>query len=172
MIKKLSFFGLLALIFFSLPAHSYSSFDFVTLRVEGYAAPASADVHTNEQQRRLMAMRASRLDAYRALAERVYGTRIQGSTTVHNLATRDDMIRSYVDNLIRGAKVVSTRQQDDGTYITTMELVLNPRFQACIVDTASMSANPKCIQDSVHGETPHQRMPAPERQPPTRYHLN
>jgi hypothetical protein len=148
------------------------SFDPVVVRVEGHGATGSTDVETNQQQRKLLAMRASKMDAYRAMAERVYGTRIQGNTTVQNLATRDDNIRGYVDNLVRGAKVISTSQERDGTYKTQMELVLEPRLQHCMVRPGSIAANPECSQYSVHGEHPSQRMPVSQSQPRTRYHLN
>lgn len=151
------------------PVHS---FDPVVVRVEGFGAPGATDVQTNQQQRKLMAMRASKMDAYRALAERVYGTRIQGNTTVQNLAARDDNIRGYVDSLVRGAKVISTSEESDGTYKTQMELVLEPRFQHCMLRSESMSADPACSQYTVHGEHPSQRMPVTQSQPRTRYHLN
>ncbi|SFC14647.1 hypothetical protein SAMN05660443_1612 [Marinospirillum celere] len=148
------------------------SFDPVVVRVEGFGAPGNTDVQTNQQQRKLLAMRASKMDAYRALAERVYGTRIQGNTTVQNLAARDDNIRGYVDNLVRGAKVISTSQESDGTYKTQMELVLEPRFQHCMLRSESLAADPACSQHTVHGEHPSQRMPVTQSQPRTRYHLN
>ncbi|MDR9466634.1 LPP20 family lipoprotein [Marinospirillum sp.] len=148
------------------------SFDPVVIRVEGFGAGGTTDIQTNQQQRKLLAMRASKMDAYRAMAERVYGTRIQGNTTVQNLATRDDNIRGYVDNLVRGAKVISTSQEKDGTYKTRMELVLEPRYQHCMVKPESIVADPACSQYSVHGEHPSQRMPVTQSQPRTRYHLN
>ncbi|WP_114418119.1 LPP20 family lipoprotein [Marinospirillum perlucidum] len=149
-----------------------NGFDPVVLRVEGYGAAGQAATATNSQQRRLLAMRASKMDAYRAMAERVYGARIQGNTSVQNLATRDDNIRAFVDNLVRGAKVISTKMEDDGTYVTEMELVLEPRFQHCMVNPGSMAADPTCNQYTVHGEQPNQRIPVSQSQPRTRYHLN
>ncbi|MFK7160481.1 LPP20 family lipoprotein [Marinospirillum sp. MEB164] len=154
--------------------HTYilGQFDPVVIRVQGHGAPSAAtDVQTNANQRRLLAMRASKMDAYRALAERVYGTRIQGSTTVQNLATRDDHIRGYVDNIIRGAKVVATREVN-GVFETEMELVLEPRFQHCMLQGSSMAADPICSQNTVHGEHPSQRLPVSQAQPRQRYHLN
>jgi len=142
------------------------------IRVDGFGSQGQTDVQTNRNQRKLLAMRASKMDAYRAMAERVYGTRIQGNTTVQNLATRDDNIRGYVDNLVRGAKVISTSEQEDGTFKTSMELVLEPRFQHCMMRPDSMSADPACSQYSVHGEHPSQRLPVTQSQPRTRYHLH
>ncbi|GLR63021.1 LPP20 family lipoprotein [Marinospirillum insulare] len=148
------------------------SFDPVVLRVNGYGTHGKTDVQTTPNQRNLMAMRASKLDAYRSMAERVYGTRIQGNTTVQNLATRDDHIRGYVDNLVRGAKVVSTRDLGNGSYETLMELVLEPRFQHCMLRSESMAADPSCAKYTIHGEHPSQRLPISQNQPRARYHLN
>lgn len=150
----------------------FKAYDPVVIHVEGFGAEGDTDAQTNRHQRKLLAMRASKMDAYRAMAERVYGTRIQGNTTVQNLATRDDNIRGYVDNLVRGAKVLSTTEQQDGTYKTRMELVLEPRFQHCMVRADSMAADPACSQYTVHGEHPSQRLPVTQSQPRTRYHLH
>lgn len=151
---------------------SLGNFDPVVLRVNGHGTHGKSDVQINTNQRNLMAMRASKMDAYRNLAERVYGTRIQGNTTVHNLATRDDSIRGYVDNLVRGAKIISTRDLGNGSYETLMELVLEPRFQHCMLRSKSIAADPNCSQYSVHGEHPSQRIPVTQSQPRARYHLD
>lgn len=148
------------------------NFDPVVIRVSGHGAQSRTDSQISTTQRNLLAMRASKMDAYRNLAERVYGTRIQGNTTVQNLATRDDNIRGYVDNLVRGAKVLSTRDLGNGAYETQMELVLEPRFQNCMVRNQSMIADPACSQYTVHGEHPSQRLPVSGHQPRARYHLD
>ena len=73
-------------------------------------------------QRKLLAMRAARLDAYRAMAEQVYGLRIEGGSTVGSLALKDDSFKVYIDAFIRGARVTNVAQRDDGTYETTVEM--------------------------------------------------
>lgn len=151
---------------------AYGNFDPVVLRVQGQGTYGKTDVTTNTSQRKLLAMRASKMDAYRNLAERVNGTRIQGNTTVQNLAIRDDNIRTYVDSLIRGAKVISTRELGDGAYETTVELVLEPRLQHCLVRGRNMIADPACAQYTVHGEHPSQRLPVSQYQPRARYYLD
>lgn len=158
-------------------AYADQSFEPVVLRVNGFGAQGKSDAMTNANQRNLMAMRASKLDAYRNLAERVYGTRIQGATTVQNLATRDDNIRGYVDNLVRGAKVLSTRDLGNGSYETYVELVLEPRFQQCMLRSESLVADPNCAQGALHGEHPSQRLSGSNSaeknmQPRSRYHLD
>ncbi len=146
--------------------------DPIVIRVEGYGAPGRADVELTETQAQLLAMRASKMDAYRSLAERVYGTRVQGSTTVHNLTTRDDTLRAYVDNLIRGARVISVQQREDGTYVTQMELVLMPRAQHSLLDGMGVPAGSQHSTPSLQGERSGQLNPAPAQQPASRYQLN
>lgn len=153
-------------------AVTYQNFDPVVLRVTGHGTYGNTDAKINANQRHLMALRASKMDAYRNMAERVYGTRIQGNTTVQNLATRDDNIRGYVDNLVRGAKVISSRDVGKGTYETQMELVLEPRFKHCMLRSEAMAADPICAQYTVHGEHPSQRIRVTQSQPKARYHLD
>ena len=59
----------------------------MVLRVVGYGATNESS-EQSATQKRLMAIRASKLDAYRAMAERVYGTSIQGSTSVSKAVAR------------------------------------------------------------------------------------
>lgn len=138
---------------------SQEQFDPVIIKVAGYGTYGKTSVEVNENQKNLLAIRASKMDAYRNLAERIYGTRIQGNTSVHNLATTDDNIRGYVDNLVRGAKVVATREIGKGSYETQMEVVLEPRFQQCLLRSNSLSAKPVCAQYTIHGEHTNQRLP-------------
>ena len=69
----------------------------------------------------VMAMRASKLDAYRELTEQVYGHQIQGKTEVKNLVSSDDKLRSKVSGVIRGARIVKVYPVGD-TYTTELEL--------------------------------------------------
>jgi hypothetical protein len=67
-------------------------------------------------------MRAARLDAYRAMAEQVYGLRVEGGSTVGSLALKDDSFKVYIDAFIRGARVTNVAQREDGSYETTVEM--------------------------------------------------
>jgi hypothetical protein len=87
----------------------------------------------NAGQQRLMAMRAAKLDAFRNLAEQVYGFQISGSTTVNAFAAQNDTVRAYVEAFMRGAKVVDMTAGQDGLYEATVELELPPDFRDCIV---------------------------------------
>jgi hypothetical protein len=99
----------------------------VTLNATGYGAVNNAACigqceRVTPAQRKLLAMRASRLDAYRAMAEQVYGLRIEGGSTVGSLALKDDSFKVYIDAFIRGARVTNVAQREDGTYETTVEM--------------------------------------------------
>jgi len=69
----------------------------------------------------LAAMRASKLDAYRELAEQVYGQRISGNTAVKEWMIQDDQYQASVDGVIRGAEVVRSYQAGD-YYVTELKL--------------------------------------------------
>jgi len=99
----------------------------VTLNATGYGAVNMAACEGQcdrvaPAQRKLLAMRAARLDAYRAMAEQVYGLRIEGGSTVGSLALKDDGFKVYIDAFIRGARVTNVAQREDGTYETTVEM--------------------------------------------------
>lgn len=104
----------------------------ITVRVSGYGTYEDAAKDRLNTRKRLLARRASQLDAYRNLAERVYGTVIYGSSTVNDFVMRNDMFRTYVDSYIRGARMVAVNEHSDGVIETVMELKLEPRFRACV----------------------------------------
>jgi outer membrane protein FlgP len=103
----------------------------ITLSATGYGAVNTAACRgdcerVSPAQRKLLAMRASRLDAYRAMAEQVYGVRVEGGSTVGSLALKDDSFKVYIDAFIRGARVTNTALREDGTYETTVEMDFDP----------------------------------------------
>lgn len=120
-------------------------------RAVGYGAPAASQSHISAAQRDLLAKRASTMDAYRSLAERVYGTRLSGSTSIQNLATSDDRLRSYLDATIMGAKVVAQNKLDHGVYETIVELVVDDGFRNCLANTLDARFNVGCGYDGVYG---------------------
>jgi len=114
------------------------------LRVVGYGAVNPNSKRLSDVQKRLMAIRASRLDAYRAMAERVYGTRLSGSSTVRDLVVQNDSFRTYVDTYIHGARVVSSDVMEDGSVETVLEMVIDAGFRNCLVTENSMRFNSDC----------------------------
>ena len=87
----------------------------------GYA-PISVQKGANESTKMLMALKASKLDAYRELAEQVYGQRIEGGQSVASLILQDTRLDSSVQGVIRGAKVVKSYPVGNDTYATELEL--------------------------------------------------
>jgi len=92
-----------------------------TLVATGYAV-ISVQNTKNPAQQRLLAIRASKLDAYRALTEQVYGQQLDASTTVADMTVMSDTFRAKVDGVIYGAVLVSITPVGDDTYETTLSL--------------------------------------------------
>jgi hypothetical protein len=92
-----------------------------TLVATGYAV-ISVQNHKNPAQQRLLAIRASKLDAYRSLTEQVYGQQLDASTTVADMTVMSDTFRAKVEGVIYGATLVSITPVGEDTYETTMSL--------------------------------------------------
>ena len=92
-----------------------------TVRATGYAV-ISTQNHRNPAQQRLMAIRASKLDAYRALTEQVYGQQLDAQTTVAEMMVTSDTFRTRVQGIIYGAVLESITPVGDDTYETTLSL--------------------------------------------------
>ena len=91
------------------------------LTATGYAV-ISVQHHRNPAQQRLLAIRASKLDAYRALTEQVYGQQLDANTTVADMTVMNDTFRSKVEGVIYGAVLVSITPVGEDTYETTLSL--------------------------------------------------
>ncbi len=115
----------------------------IVVRVTGYGTYEETKGKVTERQR-LMAMRASKLDAFRSLAERVYGTAIYGSSTVKDFVAENDQFRTWVDSYIRGAKIIAVNEMAGGSFETVMELVLEPKFRECLTHTNHFRYTDEC----------------------------
>jgi hypothetical protein len=93
----------------------------------GYGAENGFEGFT-DGQRRLMAIRASKLDAYRALAEQIYGIKIDSNTSVATLTAQSDSFRARVNAVVRGARIVSVTPMADNNYETVLEVFVDRRF--------------------------------------------
>ncbi|WP_051304810.1 LPP20 family lipoprotein [Chitinilyticum litopenaei] len=96
-------------------------------------------------QRRILALRASKLDAYRALAETVSGLKIVGNSTVNAATMTNDSFRVYLEAYLRGARVVSVTPLPGNGYETVLELELTPDFQR---DALRAAPPPVQVQDA------------------------
>jgi len=87
----------------------------------GYA-PISDQKGASESSRMLMALKASKLDAYRELTEQVYGQKVDSGQSLKSLIIQNTRLDSSVQGVIRGAKVVKSYPVGDDTYATELEL--------------------------------------------------
>ncbi|BBP43990.1 LPP20 family lipoprotein [Thiosulfativibrio zosterae] len=93
----------------------------------GYGAESTYEAYT-PGQRRLMAIRSSKLDAYRALAEQLYGIKVDSNTAVSTLTAKNDSFRARVNAMVRGARVVSITPMADNNYETVLEVYIDQSF--------------------------------------------
>lgn len=99
--------------------------DIQIITVTGYGAPKST--FENLAQRRLMALRASELDAYRKVAEQISGLHIVGDSRVDDFIPNRDRLRSFVNSFVQGAAITRQEFEEDGMAVTTMSLKISRR---------------------------------------------
>lgn len=90
------------------------------LTAVGYAS-ISEQKGRNSDEKQVRAMRASKIDAYRELAEQVYGMRVSGRADLKDQRLGTEITSGAVDGVIRGAEVVRSYKVED-TYVTELRL--------------------------------------------------
>ncbi|MGR5176141.1 LPP20 family lipoprotein [Vibrio parahaemolyticus] len=91
-----------------------------TLTAVGYAS-ISEQTGRNEEEKQVRAMRASKIDAYRELAEQVYGLRVSARADLQDQRLGVETTSGAVDGVIRGAEVVRSYKVGD-SYVTELLL--------------------------------------------------
>jgi hypothetical protein len=71
-----------------------------------------------------LAKRAAIADAYRLIAEKVKGVRVEGQDVIKNMMVKRSTVRTYVDAMIRDANAIETTFKD-GLCEVEMEIVLS-----------------------------------------------
>lgn len=122
----------------------------MVLRASGFGAINPDSSGLSQIQKRLIAMRASKLDAYRTLAERVYGTQIIGSSTVENMVVQNDRFKAFVDAHILGARVIYQERMADGSFETMVEMVIDQGFRNCLANQSTGRRNTQCASEMIH----------------------
>ncbi|MGC9404226.1 flagellar assembly lipoprotein FlgP [Vibrio genomosp. F10] len=90
------------------------------LTAVGYAS-ISEQKGVNDEEKQVRAMRASKIDAYRELAEQVYGMRVSGRADLKDQRLGTERTSGAVDGVIRGAEVVRSYKVGD-SYVTELRL--------------------------------------------------
>lgn len=93
---------------------------FPKLTAIGYA-PLATQPADEQSHKVLMAMQASKIAAYRELAEQVYGQQLSADSHVGDWLLQSDSIKTSVSGLIRGARVVKSYPAGEH-YVTELEL--------------------------------------------------
>lgn len=89
------------------------------IRVTGIGAPPPHAV--NAGQKRAMALKAARSVAYRNLLELTKGVKVSSTTTVNNFMS-NDIVKTKVMGIIKGARFVGQKYLSDGSVEVTLEL--------------------------------------------------
>ena len=116
--KKLIFVVAALLLVGCQPLQSMRQDDFLV--AVGYAS-ISEQSGRNDEEKRIRAMRASKIDAYRELAEQVYGMRVSGRAELEDQRLGTELTSGAVDGVIRGAEVVRSYPVGD-SYVTELQL--------------------------------------------------
>lgn len=99
----------------------------IHVRVTGTGTvPTSRALSTS--QKKLLSVRAAKLDAFRAIAEQVQGMKLVGNSSVANMVSVSDSFRTYVDAYLRGVNILSTSIKPDGSSEVVAEIVLDKEF--------------------------------------------
>lgn len=92
-----------------------------SLRGLGFAQIAGQPGKT-QNEKRLMAIRAARVDALRDLTEQVHGVRLSATTTVRDAVVADDSLSAVVQGTLRGARTLRVTAKGGDSYEVEMEL--------------------------------------------------
>jgi hypothetical protein len=99
-------------------------------------------------QERLKALRVAQLDAYRALAARVYGFQLATGTIVYDYALKSDTIHSRLETVLKGAtELENPEYTDKGMVMVVYGLKLEKIFDVLKIDE---SFNSLLVNKEIH----------------------
>jgi len=99
------------------PIEEVDEYEFVSI---GYAT-MSAQIGATDDIKMLNAIKASKLEAYKELAEQVYGVMLSSENSVKQYQLQSSGLKTKVKGLVRGAKVLRSYHEND-LYITELGL--------------------------------------------------
>jgi hypothetical protein len=94
----------------------------------GIGAPPSHPI--NAAQARAMTERAAFVVAIRNLLEIVKGVRVDSESVVENFMVKSDVIRTRVDGIVKGARIVKTQYMSDGS----VEVLVTMPMKGALMD--------------------------------------
>lgn len=105
---------------------------------------------------KLMARRAAIVDAQRNLVEIIKGTAVDAETSMENYLVTSDIVKTKVNGMVTGARIVAEKLDADGSYEVTMEVpmygvgsVSDVAINAIVGDSAPVpvpAPNPAFVQ--------------------------
>ena len=140
----------------------------------GIGAPPARPV--NAAQARAMAERAAFVVALRNLLETVKGVRVDSETVVENFMTKSDVIRTHVEGIVKGARIIKTKYLSDGSVETLLSMPMKGAFMnAVLPETFGGSASsipvkpapvlPRPADKKPTPPAPEPPKPSPEKKP-------
>jgi len=109
------------------PPHSAKRPDsYKKIRINVTGQGVAPTMTSSPAQAYALAKRAAIADAYRLLAEKVKGVRIEGSDKIKNMMVQRSEVRTFVDAVIAEAEIIETVFQD-GLCEVEMELNIDPK---------------------------------------------
>ena len=107
------------------PTKQTTPANYKTVRINVIGQGVAPTMTSSPAQAYALAKRAAIADAYRLLAEKVKGVRIEGSDKIKNMMVQRSEVRTFVDAVIAEAELVDTVFKD-GLCEVEMELIIDP----------------------------------------------
>ncbi|HOF05683.1 MAG TPA: LPP20 family lipoprotein [Syntrophales bacterium] len=104
--------------------------------VEAVGIGAPPERYMGKPNARPLALRAAQVDAYRNLLEIVQGVRIDANTVVRDFMTESDVVRTSVEGMVKGARVMNKEYLSDGTVEVTVRMNLSGRLTQTVLPKA------------------------------------
>ena len=92
-----------------------------TITGVGFSA-VSIQPGKNLNQKRIMAIKAARLDALRQLSEQIHGIQLTGTTKIAEAIVQSDTLRADIQGVILGARTVKIDPSSSDTYEVVVEI--------------------------------------------------
>jgi hypothetical protein len=110
------------------------------ITVTGAGAPPDRG---NSAQKRLMAIRAAKVDAFRQLLEVINGVHVSSETVVRDFVTESDVIKTEIEGLVKGAEMVG-----EPKYLTDGSVEVEMQIRLFNTSGDTVSKNPAPGSDS------------------------